>query len=51
MKRFTEKYCLSQFFAILTLQTLFSENIAAFFLETSIPENMGDLKRIILTLQ
>ena len=39
-----EKIGAKLIFAILTLQTILYRNVTAFFLETSIPENMGDSK-------
>ena len=38
------KIGISRFFAPLTLQALLYKNLPAFFLETSISENMDDLK-------
>ena len=48
-----EKFLIIRFFAILTLQILLCKSVSAFFLETSISENMGDFKgrRRILMLQ
>ena len=41
MNRYREKQGISQFFAILTLQTLLCRNMSAFLLETSISKNKG----------